>query len=168
MCRCALPVSLSFRVKGRDGSRSRYPKAVVLDRSSPQSPGWSTPSKRSILEGTENAKRKKEALRLESELPRGTSTRISESRPMKPRHAAALALVGWYMMTPPLSANGEHRGRLNHTALHILGNCRSYTRKIHALRMGRRRPSNNSALVGATNQSSGMSLAPSPTFQSFL
>ena len=99
---------VSFRVKGRDGSRSRYPKAVVLDRSSPQSPGWSTPSKRSILEGTESADRKKEALRLESELLRGINTRISESRSMKPRHAAPLALVGWYMMTPRLSANGGH------------------------------------------------------------
>lgn len=26
---------------------------------------------------------------------------------MKPRHAAALALVGWYLMTPPLYKDGE-------------------------------------------------------------
>jgi hypothetical protein len=27
---------------------------------------------------------------------------------MKPRHAAALALVGWYLMAPPLYKNGKH------------------------------------------------------------
>jgi hypothetical protein len=27
---------------------------------------------------------------------------------MKFRHAAALALTGWYLMTPPLQANGHH------------------------------------------------------------
>jgi hypothetical protein len=26
---------------------------------------------------------------------------------MKPRHAAALALVGWYLMTPPVSKDGD-------------------------------------------------------------
>lgn len=26
---------------------------------------------------------------------------------MKPRHAAALALVGWYLMTPPISKSGD-------------------------------------------------------------
>ena len=37
-----------------------------------------------------------------------------------PRSPAALALVGWYMMTPPLSANGEHRGGAkSHRFAHI-------------------------------------------------
>jgi hypothetical protein len=27
---------------------------------------------------------------------------------MKPRHAAALALVGWYLMTPPLAKDAIH------------------------------------------------------------
>jgi hypothetical protein len=32
-----------------------------------------------------------------------------ESQPMKPRHAAALALVGWYLMLPPPDLAAVHR-----------------------------------------------------------
>ena len=31
---------------------------------------------------------------------------LLDGRSMKPRHAAALALVGWYLMVPPILSNG--------------------------------------------------------------
>jgi hypothetical protein len=54
--------------------------------------------KRSIPEGTRNAELKQEALRLGRELLRGTKHEEEWTRSMKPRHAVALALVGWYLM----------------------------------------------------------------------
>jgi hypothetical protein len=57
--------------------------------------------KRSIPEGTQNAELKQEALRLGRELLRGTKHEEEWTRSMKPRHAVALALVGWYLMVPP-------------------------------------------------------------------
>ena len=43
---------------------------------------------------------------------------------MKPRHAAALALVGWYLMTPPPALfHDAHRGSQAHLSLwEIRGN----------------------------------------------
>jgi Aldehyde dehydrogenase family len=53
------------------------------------------------------------------------------------------------------------------TALQILGNCTSYTRKIHALKMDRRRLAITQRW-SEQRSAVGMSLAPSPTLQSLL